>query len=157
MNYDLGIDLGTNVGTVIYPGEMPSSTAAPSSMMLLFQYRWRINMDPIAPELLIIACKISATSPTYRVLHKYQLSATEFNGLAASINTDEYVIIKGHNSEKEIWISCTNPGFITSIPAKDTMRFYGRHSNQVIEMNDVSLGIESVTNMVMKLAAGLTN
>lgn len=155
MNYDLGIDLGTNVGTVIYPNELSSATMTPGSMMLLFQYRWRINADPVIPELLVIACNISATSPTYRILHNYKLSPTEFNGLSASINTDEYVIIKGQNVDKEVWISCTNPGLITCIPSKDTTRFYGRRSNQVIEMSDSFLRIESVTNMVMKLAAGL--
>lgn len=155
MNYDLGIDLGTNIGTIIYPNEMLSPSATPKSLMLLFQYRWEHNIDPIIPELLIIACTISATSPSYRIIYKYQLSSTEFNGFTESINTDEYIIIKGQNTDKEIWISCTNPGLITYIPTKDMARFYGRHSNHVIEMNDTFLNIESVTNMVMKLAAGL--
>ncbi|XP_075150047.1 uncharacterized protein LOC142224146 [Haematobia irritans] len=154
MNYDLAIPLGKNLGSIYYPSQEMDQ----NNMIILFQYRdFKPDVCDEPPELLTIACTITHTQPSYRILQQQQLPAS-FKGIKRSINTGEHLVITNSNDE-EIWISCDNPMLMVLVPQQQRQShrecFFSRCKSQLIELSEQALNVDTLANHVLKLAAGL--
>ncbi|XP_067622050.1 uncharacterized protein [Eurosta solidaginis] len=147
MNYDFNINLGQNIGSIYYP----SLEIGQNSMLLLFQYVQDFEVTESA-EVIFIACTVSHTSPSHRILNQLKLPNLAFNTIQHTSNTGDNIIITAKNDE-EIWINCTDPTIITTVPPQNSRRFYPRGKSQIIELTSKTLTINSFANHVLKLAA----
>uniref|UniRef100_A0A1B0BZ12 Uncharacterized protein n=1 Tax=Glossina palpalis gambiensis TaxID=67801 RepID=A0A1B0BZ12_9MUSC len=143
MNYDVAMPMGMNIGSIYYP----SHDIEENDMLLLFQYRY--------PEILVLALKISHVTPSYRLLHTFPLSSTDFTTVTSAINTGDHIVLIDEN-DREIWINCSNPCQLAYMPAAKGKRFYVRHRAQFIELTNHTLNVDTLANLFLKLAAGLT-
>uniref|UniRef100_A0A1A9WX75 Uncharacterized protein n=1 Tax=Glossina brevipalpis TaxID=37001 RepID=A0A1A9WX75_9MUSC len=143
MNYDVAMSMGMNIGSIYYP----SHDIEQNDMLLLFQYRY--------PEILVLALKISHITPSYRLLHTFSLSNTDFSTVTSAINTGDHIALTDEN-DRELWINCSNPCQLAYMPAAKGKRFYVRHRAQFIELTTHTLNVDTLSNLFLKLAAGLT-
>ncbi|XP_018795144.1 PREDICTED: uncharacterized protein LOC108972795 isoform X2 [Bactrocera latifrons] len=124
-----------------------------NSVLLLCQYKTKISENEYeAAELIFIACSVSHTNPSHRVLRRLKTPSKAFDALENAINTGEYIVITAKNDE-EIWINNSDATTITKVPPQYTRRFYARGRSQIIELTCKSLTVDSFSNHVLKLAA----
>lgn len=144
MNYDLGFKLGRNLGVIHFPSfEMDQS-----SLLILYQHVQNQNKRP---ELRIIACELSHTTPSHRLLHVHRLPSPQFDCQLIAINTGDHLILKTPTDD-EIWISITDPRQLTYLAPQGTQRFYTRQKSQVIIVTPETLTVDSIANHVLQLA-----
>lgn len=144
MNYDLGFDLGQNLGVMHFPSfEMDQS-----SLLVLYQHVKEPNKWP---ELRIIACELSHATPTHRVLHVHRLPSPQFDSDLVAVNTGDHVILKSPRDD-EMWINTTDPRQLIYLAPQSNQRFYKRQKSQVITMTPSTLVVDSISNHVLKLA-----
>ena len=150
MNYDLEIPMGKNLGSMYFS----SQDMEQNNILILHQYHEPENNT--APVLVTIACTVTHTQPSYRVLQEINLPSLAFNVVKNAVSTSDHLIIAGENDD-ELWISATNPSSITIIPATQNIkRFYNRERSLLIELTDESLNVNSLTNYLLQLAADKT-
>ncbi|XP_017464776.1 PREDICTED: uncharacterized protein LOC108358120 isoform X2 [Rhagoletis zephyria] len=147
MNYELNMKLGQNLGSIYYP----SLDIGQNSILLLFQYIKNFEESKL-PQILLIACSVSHTTPSHRILKHLKMPSLAFGAIQNAINTGDNIIITAKNDE-EIWINCTDVTTITRVPPQHTRRFYARGRSQVIELTCKMLTVDSFANHVLKLAA----
>uniref|UniRef100_A0A1I8P4R6 Uncharacterized protein n=1 Tax=Stomoxys calcitrans TaxID=35570 RepID=A0A1I8P4R6_STOCA len=163
MNYDLGIPLGKNLGSVYYPRQEMDQ----NNMIILFQCRdFKTDVVDEPPELLTLACTIDHTQTSYRILRQ-QLLPASFKIIKRAINTGEHLVITNANDE-EIWISCNNPALMVYMPKQQQgrlqqhqeqllqqqqERFYSRSKPHLVELTGQTLNFDTLANYVLKLAA----
>ncbi|XP_023177491.2 uncharacterized protein LOC111603905 [Drosophila hydei] len=144
MNYDLGFDLGQNMGVMHFPSfEMDQS-----SLLVLYQHVKESNKWP---ELRIIACELSHAAPTHRILHVHRLPSPQFDSQLVAINTGDHVILKSPTDD-EIWITTSDPQQLIYLAPQGNQRFYTRQKSQIIIMTPSTLIVDSISNHVLKLA-----
>ncbi|XP_049318298.1 uncharacterized protein LOC105223899 isoform X1 [Bactrocera dorsalis] len=149
MNYDFNMKLGRNLGSIYYP----SLEIGQNSVLLLCQYKTKISENEYEPtEIIFIACSVSHTNPSHRVLRHLKTPSKAFDALENAINTGDYIVITAKNDE-EIWINNSDATTITKVPPQYTRRFYARGRSQIIELTCKSLTVDSFSNHVLKLAA----
>lgn len=149
MNFDLEIPMGKNLGSVYFP----SQDIEQNNMLILHQYRILKNNTP--PKLMTVACTVTHTQPSYRVLQETSLPMPAFKIIKSAIKTGDHLVVIGQNND-ELWISLTNPRLITVIPnTQNSRRFYNREKTQLIELTDTTLNVNSLANYILQLAAGL--
>ncbi|ALC38765.1 CG16972 [Drosophila busckii] len=144
MNYDLGFQLGRNLGVMHFP----SFDMEQSSMLILYQH---VREYKKSPELRIIACELTEATPTHRVLYVHRLPAPQFDTELMAINTGDHLILKSA-SEDEIWVSTSDPRQLTYLAPQGTQRYYTRQKSQVIEYSPQTLNVDSIANYMLKLA-----
>ena len=159
MNFDLQIKMGRNLGSIFYP----ILEEEQDNMILLFQYVQdeeeralsgvQAQLKASNGELLIIACNISDSEPSYRILQRHQMPAPAFSSIKSAINTGEHLLITADNDE-ELWISCVDPNMMTWVPAQHTTRFYAKGRSQLVELTTNTLTVDTFANHILKLAAG---
>ncbi|TMW49631.1 hypothetical protein DOY81_005277 [Sarcophaga bullata] len=150
MNYDLEIPMGINLGSMYFS----SQDVELNNILILHQYHETENNT--APVLKTIACTVTHTQPSYRVLQEINLPSPAFNVVKSSVNTGDHLVIAGENDD-ELWISATNPTSITIIPGtQNSKRFYNRERSLLIELTDKSLNVNSLANYLLQLAADKT-
>ncbi|XP_062130949.1 uncharacterized protein LOC133842054 [Drosophila sulfurigaster albostrigata] len=144
MNYDLGFDLGHNLGVMHFPSfEMDQS-----SLLVLYQH---VKEQNKWPELRIIACELSHATPSHRLLHVHRLPSPQFDCQLVAINTGDHLILKSPTDD-EIWISITDPRQLTYLSPQGCQRYYTRQKQQVIVMTPETLTVDSITNHILHLA-----
>ncbi|CAD6997598.1 unnamed protein product [Ceratitis capitata] len=147
MNYEFNMNLGINLGSIYYP----TLEIGQNSILLLFQYT-QISGESEGNELVFIACSISHTTPSHRIIKRLRIPYLVFDEVGSAINTGDNIIITTKNDE-EIWINCADATTITRVPPQNTRRFYARGRSQIIELTSKSLTVDSFANHVLKLAA----
>ncbi|XP_011193849.1 uncharacterized protein Fam196a_1 [Zeugodacus cucurbitae] len=149
MNYDFNMKLGHNLGSIYYP----SLEIGQNSVLLLFQYKKCNNEKEYdATEIILMACSVSHSTPSHRVLRRLKTPNIAFDTLENAINTGDYIVITAKNDE-EIWINSSDATTITRVPPQYTRRFYARGRSQIIELTSKSLTVDSFSSHVIKLAA----
>lgn len=152
MNYDLEIPLGKHLGSVHFP----SQDIEENNMIIFYQFR---NLNPngnvkTPPELLTLVCTMSHSQPTYRILQQQPLPNT-FRQVKNVINTGEHIIVTNDRND-EIWICCNNPRLVALVPQSGgKQRFFSRERSQLIELSGDTLNLDTLSNSVLQLAAGL--
>lgn len=144
MNYDFGFTLGLNLGVM----HLPNYELDQHSMLVLYQY----NMEAQGGEVRIIACELTHTNPTHRVLHVHRLPSPQFDSPVEAINTGEHLILRSQTDE-EIWIGTADLRELTYVAPQKTQRFYSREKSQIISLTPDTLIVDSITNHILKMAA----
>ncbi|XP_037957785.1 uncharacterized protein LOC119687518 isoform X2 [Teleopsis dalmanni] len=144
-NYDLNLNLGFNLGVLCFMHTERDN----NRMFVLLQH---LLNDEDKPELLIIACTLSESNPTHRILKRLPLSEEDFDCITNASKTSEYIIVQG-KSNAELWINCLNPNMLVWVPApKNAHRFYRNGQKQVIQFNGENLVVDTIANLMLKLA-----
>lgn len=147
MNYDLEMPMGRNLGSIYFP----SPDSEQNNILILHQFRADDNNRP--SELMTIACTVTHTQPSFKVLQETELPLPAFRIIKSAIKTADHLVMIGQDGD-EIWISSTNPRLMAVIPRlQHTKRFYGRERAQLIELTDQTLTVNSLANHILKLAA----
>lgn len=150
MNYDLEIPIGKNLASIYFS----SQDMEQNNILVLHQYQESENNT--TPVLMTIACTVTHTQPSYRVLQQINLPSPAFNVIKSAVNTADHLIIVGENDD-ELWISATNPSSITIVPdTQKSKRFYNREKSLLIELSEESLTVNSLANYLLQLAADKT-
>ncbi|XP_054742458.1 uncharacterized protein LOC129247369 isoform X1 [Anastrepha obliqua] len=147
MNYDFNMKLGQNLGSIYYP----SLEIGQNSMLVLFQYIKKVEESELA-EVFAIACSVSHTTPSHRILKRLKTPSLAFKSIQSAINTGDNIVITAKNDE-EMWINCADATTITRVPPQYTRRFYARGRSQIIELTCKTLTVDSFANHVLRLAA----
>ena len=142
--------MGRNLGSMYFS----SQDMEQNNILILHQYHESENNT--APVLMTLACTVTHTQPSYRVLQEVNLPSPAFNVVKSAVNTSDHLVITGENDD-ELWISGTNPTSITIIPGTQNIkRFYNRERSLLIELTDESLNVNSLANYLLQLAADKT-
>lgn len=144
MNYDFGFPLGCNLGVM----HLPNFEMDQNSLLVLYQHNVETKGSP---ELRIIACELSHTNPSHRVLHVHHLPSPHFDSQLIAINTGDHLILKSR-SDAEIWISTSDLRQLTYVAPQHTQRFYSHQKSQIITLTPETLNVDSITNHILKIA-----
>ncbi|XP_034668730.1 uncharacterized protein LOC117901882 [Drosophila subobscura] len=149
MNYDLCCQLGRSLTAMHYP----SFELDQSSILILYQHIESQEQSDMPSEVHVIACELSHTTPSHRLLQVHRLPAPQFNEQLQAVNTGDHLILKAITGD-EIWISSADPRQLTYVAPQGngSLRFYARHKSQVIEMAPRTLTVDSIANHMLQLA-----